>query len=569
MNLQRLRWITFVVPTLLATLLLTALHALVPGLSDSWWGLVVETVSFALGAYFFSTWVYRLLLQSERRIYRKTAQLQALGEATLSITGELSLEAVLQKVADRGRELLAARYCALQTFGPADLGGSFLTSGMAPEVAERIGLPPRGLGVLGVVRHTGRSLRVRDVTRHPAYIGYPPHHPPMHSFLGVPIRSKGNVLGLLYLTEKLDAAEFSPEDEEVATQLATQAAVAVENARLFEQVRRTGKYLERLIQDSRDAIVTLTLDGRVHMWNSGAEALYGLTADEARGCILPMVDADEQESTFALLQCVALGEAKTNLEVDHCRRDGTRVPVLVTLSLVAAAFGEAPGVLMIAKDLTPTRRLEAQRRRLALLEDRERIGMDLHDGAIQALYAIGLSLEALKRMLPRDGDAVQRLVGNVAQLNTVIQDLRAYILDQRPRGLIARTLDEGLQELANRLRAGSVTAEVKLAAADAEDLPSEVVAQLLTIAGEAVSNVLRHAGAQRARLEFTRRGDRLRLLIADDGQGFPEAQGISEGKLGLRNMQARSQLLGGECTIASVPGRGTEVLVEVPLEGMW
>ena len=114
-----------------------------------------------------------------------------------------------------------------------------------------------------------------------------------------------------------------------------------------------------------------------------------------------------------------------------------------------------------------------------------------------------------------------------------------------------------------------MTAEGKLAAADAEDLPPEVVAQLLTIAAEAVSNVLRHAGAQRARLEFTRRGDRLRLLIADDGQGFPEAQGVSEGKLGLRNMQARSQLLGGECTIASVPGRGTEVLVEVPLEGMW
>lgn len=330
------------------------------------------------------------------------------------------------------------------------------------------------------------------------------------------------------------------------------------------RIRRTAEYLQRLIEGSQDAIVTMDREGRIRLWNAGAEALYGFAREEAEGQVLPMVPAADRQRTLAALRTVRGGSAVFNQEDVHQRKDGRPVPVLITLSPVPGAPGEEPETLMIAKDLTAQKRVETQRRRLALLEERHRIGMDIHDGAIQALYAVGLHLEALKRTLPRDAEpCVQRLSSAQGQLNGVIQDLRNYILDSQ--GIQVRSLREGLLELADRLRAeGGITVAVDVPP-DADGLPREVASQLLHIAGEAASNVLRHARAKRVDLRLRLEGGTAVLSVADDGCGFDPSQDPAEGKLGLRNMRSRARLLGGTFRVSSAPGCGTEVQVEVQI----
>lgn len=330
------------------------------------------------------------------------------------------------------------------------------------------------------------------------------------------------------------------------------------------RIRRTGEYLQRLIEGSQDAIVAMDKAGRVVLWNAGAETLYGFTKDEAERHVLPMVPRPERKRALETLRALHQGHAVINQEDTHQRKDGWRVPVLITLSLVPGASGHGQDTLMIAKDLTEQKRAEAQRRRLALLEERQRIGMDIHDGAIQALYAVGLSLEALKRTLPPDATASQGKVSlAVTQLNGVIHDLRNYILDSRP-DIPARPLREGLLELAERLRAeGGMTVTVDVPA-QADVLEGEVAEQLLHIAGEAASNVLRHAGATRVEISLQVDGNLAVLSVADDGRGFDPEQAIADGKLGLRNMKSRTLLLGGAFHVDSAPGRGTAIQVEVP-----
>lgn len=334
------------------------------------------------------------------------------------------------------------------------------------------------------------------------------------------------------------------------------------------RTRRTGEYLQRLIEGSQDAIVALDREGRVRLWNAGAEKLYGFTRDEAEGQVLPMLPAAERAQALEALRALRKGRGAINREDAHQRKDGRRVPVLVTLSPVPGAPGEGPDTLLIAKDLTAHKRVEAQRRRLAILEERQRIGMDLHDGAIQALYAVGLSLEALRRTLPPEAEACrERVSAAQAQLNGVIQDLRNYILDAHLPGLQAPFLRQGLLDLAERLRAeGGIAVAVDVPAPeDEEELPAEVSLHLLHIAREAVSNVLRHAQARRVDLRLSLRDGSAVLSVADDGRGFDPADDPEEGKLGLRNMRSRARLLGGTFLVSSGPGRGTEVRVEVPL----
>ncbi|GBD10647.1 Hypoxia sensor histidine kinase response regulator DosT [bacterium HR23] len=271
MTLRHLRWIGFGLPAVF----LVALEALRYFLLAQWWPPYLEHIVSAgivvAGAFLFSYTIFRVIERMERRILeqksqleelhrqaqQRSAQLAALPQAGIHMTSELSIEAVLQKVVDLAREVAGARYGALAVRDDEGNIEHFITSGLSEEERRRIGSPPTGRGILGIPLETGKPLRLRDLTQHPRSAGFPPHHPVMHSFLGVPIVYKGRALGQLYLTEKEGAPEFTPADEEVMVLFANQAAVAIENARLYERVKTLAvlEDRERIARDLHDSII--------------------------------------------------------------------------------------------------------------------------------------------------------------------------------------------------------------------------------------------------------------------------------------------------------------------------
>ena len=376
------------------------------------------------------------------------AQIGGLYEAISAVTSELSLDAVLQKVADLSRGLVGASYSALGVLGPDGKLVQFITSGISKEARERIGNIPEGKGVLGVVLREGRTLRLPDLSRHAESVGFPPHHPAMKSFLGVPIVFKGRVLGDLYLANKKGAVEFSQDDETLVTLFAArlQAAVAIENALLFEQ-----------------------------------------------------------------------------------QRD--------------------------------------QSQRLAVSEERERIGRDLHDGVIQSIYAVGLTLEDIADQAAAEPAEVRpRIEGTVNDLNQVIRDIRSYIMDLRPRELQGRRLEDALESLVGYLedRSGAhVDLEVGI---DLAALSEQYVVNLWHILQEAFSNIEKYSRATRVSVSLRTVGGVMVLGISDNGVGFNLEEAEMGRGYGLSNIKDRAERLGGILRVVTAPGEGSQLDIRFPAD---
>jgi signal transduction histidine kinase len=338
--------------------------------------------------------------------------------------------------------LTGARYGALGVLG-ADGGiADFISTGVTDEQRAAIGDPPRGRGILGLLITEARPLRLRNIADHPSAVGFPPHHPPMHSFLGAPLSARGSVFGNIYLTDKQGADEFHGGDEETLVVLATQAGVAIENVRLLEETR------------------------------SAQERL----------------------------------------------------------------------------------------RELSVLEDRERIARELHDGVIQSLFAAGMSLQGAVTMT-EDGNIARRIEGVVGDLDRAIGDLRNYIFGLRPGLLADRQLDRALRDLAEDFqeRTGIVTVvevQPETAAAISAD-----AGEVLQMVREALSNVGRHSRAATCRLTLRQVGAVATLEVDDDGTGFDPSS--REGS-GLPNLRARAGRMGATLAIES-SGEGTTVRLEIPL----
>lgn len=369
-------------------------------------------------------------------------------EAGMTLSAELSLAAVLQRIVEIAADICGARYGAL---GVLSADGTrideFITTGMSGDEVAKMDHPPVGEGILGVLITDRVSLRLTDIQEDARASGFPAHHPPMHSFLGMPVMAKGSVFGNVYLAEKTDAGGFTAEDEEALRVLAIQAGVAVENARLYEE---------------------------------------------------------------------AVG-ARRDLE------------------------------------------------RLAVMEDRERIARELHDGAIQSLFAVGMGLQGMAQEAT-DETARARVQQAVDEIDRVIRDLRNYIFGLRPGILADRQLDEAIHALAQDLqdRSGVVTIV---------DVDPDVAASLSSFAGEivqlireALSNVGRHADAATCRVTVHRRHDDEALaevIIDDDGNGGATAEnGAGQG---LPNMRDRAARIGGDVQVVSIPGEGTTITVALPL----
>jgi two-component system, NarL family, sensor histidine kinase DevS len=373
---------------------------------------------------------------------RRGRQLQALNEAGLSLAAELDSASVLQKIVDLARVVAGSRYAALGIFSENGEVVQFLTSGISAEERARIGALPRGRGLLGALQDEQRVLRIRDIHEHPASVGFPPEHPPMKSFLGVPIMWRGRSVGNLYLTEKIGAEEFSLEDEEAILTLAAQAAIAIENARLYEQVGR-----------------------------------------------------------------------------------------------------------------------------ISVLEERQRIGMDLHDGAMQSLYGVGLLLEDAADRIPGEGQESRRSVERAVQLlNGTIAEMRRYVMGLRPIRGAERPLSESLPTLASQIgEQARLEVRVDVDPEAERVLDPEQREAMFYVAADALTNVARHARAARATIRFLRADGSAVLEIQDDGIGFDVGARVPG--LGLRNMRERAFVAGGRVEILSRPGRGTRVRLELPLEG--
>ncbi|HEX5880853.1 MAG TPA: GAF domain-containing sensor histidine kinase [Actinomycetota bacterium] len=524
--------------------------------------------------------------------------------AGLALAAELSLPAALQRIVELAAELAGAGYGALGVLGPEGTISEFLTTGVTAEQRAAIGHLPVGRGILGVLIDDARPLRLHDIADDPRSVGFPANHPPMRSFLGVPVMARGRVYGNLYLTEKQGGQDFDADDERVLVLLAAQAGVAIENAQLYEEARDraqrlealraittailagvdTGALLALVVGHARELagadLATLALpagEGQLRV-----EAADGLLAEELQGTVFP-VEGSVTGEVLGTGKAVVLADAAADARVvQPLVRAGVGPAVFIPL----AVRGRSLGTLTVAnaKGGPPLReadvqlvetfaeqaavaleygRLQGQLQRLALLEDRERIAKELHDGAIQALFAVGIGLQGAAGLAGDDEELRARLQDAVEELDRVIRDLRNYIFGLRPGILADRHLDQALQRLVEEF--GQRTGVVAIAAVDPEaaaELASQA-ADIVQLAREALSNVSRHAQATSCRVSLYRLQDATVLEIDDDGRGFDPARASGTGQ-GLPNLHERAKRLGGRTQIHSTPGQGTKVQVTIP-----
>jgi signal transduction histidine kinase len=532
-------------------------------------------------------------------------------DAGIAVTSELTLDGVLQRIVETAAELTSARYAALGVIDRSGLAlERFLTTGVDPETHERIGDLPRGRGILGVLIEDAHPLRLHDLSTDPRSVGFPPHHPLMRTFLGVPVLLRGVAYGNLYLTEKADGTDFTAEDEEVVTLLAAQAAVAIENARLYESATRWLAQLESLTEVGnalagetelvplleliasrlRDLIgaelvlITLpTVGGELRIEaavGAAAEGLAGsfLTRSGSKsGRVLERRRSERVDST--------LDDPEVDQEISRRigMRSGLFVPMIVgdrPIGVIAAHNKRRPDPRFtdedlriaetfaaraaVAVDLADRVARDALRRVVEGQElERRRLARELHDETGQALTSILLGLKRVEDAKTREDarDAAAQLRGEIVM---TLQSVRRLAVELRPKALDDFGLVPALERLAEAFGGDSGIAIDVEANLDEPRLPPEVETALYRIAQEALTNVAKHAEAEHVSVVVTRRDGLVTVLVEDDGRGFG-ATGDDSAGLGLVGMKERVGLLGGRLAIESTEGSGTTIVAEVPL----
>jgi signal transduction histidine kinase len=540
------------------------------------------------------------------------AQLWRVIEAARGIHRAKSLDVLLRDVVERAAGLVGARYGAL---GVIDPGGTsleqFVTVGIDDDTRARIGELPRGEGILGVVIHDAVTLRLHDMSEDPRSAGFPPGHPPMKSFLGVPIVLRGHAYGNLYLTEK-DHGDFTEEDERVVELLASQAAVAIENARLYDTSRRWARQLDSLnevasalvgeldlerllaviadrlreLLDARVVIIDLRLpDGSLRV-----EGASGEGADRLVGMISP--EGSKSRHVMRRMRSERVDSALDDPEI-HPEGEAQLLDVRSGLWVPLAVRGEPIGVLTAAdkrgrdprfsdEDLRlaeafaaraagaveVTRRVSRETVRVMLQAqeaERSRLSRDLHDQTGQALAALLLGLNAARRT-----ETLERAHAALADLDGLVRDaladLRSIAVRLRPAALDAHGLAAALERLAGTV-SDHQTTEIVITTtlSDEHRLPAEIETAVYRIVQEAVSNARRHAHATRIDITVVTRPDAVVATVEDNGDGF-DPNDAAPGRLGLTGIRERVSLFNGRVRIEATPGRGTAITAELPLE---
>jgi two-component system, NarL family, sensor histidine kinase DevS len=538
---------------------------------------------------------------------QRTERLRALVETGISLSSELTLESLLRKLIETAVELTGARYGAMGVIDRSGTGlDQFITVGIDPERIKEIGDLPRGRGILGVLIRDRVALRLRNLADDPRSVGFPPAHPPMSSFLGVPVMLRGSAFGNLYLTEKAGAEQFNDEDEEIVRLLAAQAAVAIENARLYESTRQWSRQLESLNEVS-EALATEVdlpklfhlaatrlrelLDARVVMIQLPTpdglaltvEAAVGEQADQLRGVRLER-ERSKSGRTLMRRRSERIDSLIDDPEVDQsaprlvAATSALYVPLIVRDRAagvivvydkrgldprfsdgdmrIAQAFANRASV---ALDLSERVGREAVRALLNGQEiERTRLARELHDETGQALASILLGLKGLEQKVGEEPIAqIRELVASA------LDDVRRLTTELRPPALDDFGLEPALERL-TQLVAGRSGLNVQLNVAVPERaLSKDQETAIYRIVQEALTNAVKHAGARSISIVVTIAGGAIRAVIEDDGGGF-DVERVREGALGLVGMRERVTLLGGRFEVESAPGSGTTLLIDLP-----
>ena len=526
--------------------------------------------------------------------------------SVLLVGSELDLAQVLQRIVEAAVSLVDAKYGALGVIGEGDRLSRFITVGVTEEEIARIGPYPRGRGILGELIRNPKPLRLDDLTSHPASFGFPPQHPPMRTFLGVPVRVRDHVFGNLYLTEKRGGVPFDAEDEQLLAVLAAAAGVAIENARLYDDSRRRERWLRgsaeltrRLLSgvDASDVLAPFAEEAMdmadadvvaIPVPVPGADSLLievaiGQGADVYRGALIPIdgslsgqvlrtgepasladVHADESVTgaldatgQFGPFLVVPLGTAGRVRGVLMAGRAAGRLPFdAATVRVLADFAAQAAVALELAE-----RRIEGEQ--LRVLEDRDRIARDLHDMAIQRLFATGMSLQGITRFI--DNQEVADRVGRaVDDIDETIKVIRSTIFALEAKAAVDRVSlrTQLLAEVETAAATLGFTPTLTFDGLIDAHVPDQIGEHAIAVLREALSNAAKHAGADRVEVSAVA-GDEFTLTVTDNGAG------ISPGgrRSGLRNLEQRAAALGGTLQVEDRSGGGTRLVWRVPLAG--
>jgi len=553
-----------------------------------------------------------LLTELLRRVHEVADTQERLGgllDAVVVLAGDLGLDSVLQRIVDVAGQLVGARYAALGVLGTgADRRlSAFVTYGLSDAQREQIGHLPRGHGILGVLIDRPAPLRLMRIKDHPQTFGFPADHPPMDTFLGTPIRIRGKVFGNLYLTEKKSSGGFTKQDEELVVALAAAAGVVIENARLYEVSAQRQQWLEaaaaitaallgpvervralQLVADrardtagaDRTAVLLRQPGDRLMV-----EVVSGLPEHDSIGTAIPI------EETLAG-EVVATGRPRVVEDLADRSQISARSAALpagwppdgALVMLPLPSPRGADGVLLVGWEPANAHRLrgidlhmpaafaeqaalalqvasmQADQARLAVFEDRDRIGRDLHDLVIQRLFAVGLALESAAR-LPDPGAVADRISTAVDEIDETIRDIRRTIFEISSAHRSGRQLRRQVSDVvADATASLGLEPSVRLTGPVDSIVNPQIWEHLLATLREALSNVSRHAGAHSVDIDL-RVEDDVVLAVRDDGCGFTPGGRES----GIRNIRHRAKTLGGSLVLRSEPGRGTELTWTVPL----
>ncbi len=549
---------------------------------------------------------------------------QGILDVARGVLSELDLDVVLDKVLQSAQELTEARYAALGVLNESRTElVRFLTRGMDETAHATIGSLPRGRGVLGALIEDPAPLRIADVSEHPRSYGFPHAHPPMHSFLGVPILVEGIPYGNLYLTEKAGEGEFTEADEQSVAVLAEFAGVAIDHARRYTGARDHRDELQRTV----DALEATTQIARAVGGETDPEVVLQLVAKRgralvsARALVIELERGEEMEvaagageippglvgSCLPMTDTVAAHAIRTKRiqrlqeELNRARFDEhglgqAGIDARAGIAVPLIFRGRSHGVLLAVDRLedgpdfsAEDERLlesfatsaatavataqsvaaERQRQRVAAAEgERHRWARELHDDTLQSLSALRFGLSAARRS-GREGGLDRAVAQAIEQIEESIANLRALITDLRPAALDELGIQAAIEALAERnARHGlEVDVSVELAHEQGDEpgrMSGELESALYRLTQEALTNAAKHGKASRAVVEIREHAGAVNLLVRDNGGGF-DPQAKSEG-FGLLGMNERVALLDGELRVTSSPDDGTTIRAQLPIQ---
>ncbi|MGB0972576.1 MAG: GAF domain-containing protein [Mycobacterium sp.] len=525
-------------------------------------------------------------------------RLDGLIEAMLAVTSGLELDVTLRTIVHTAIDLVDAKFGALGVLGHDDDLVEFVYEGIDEATRDQIGKLPEGRGVLGVLLADPKPIRLENISSHPTSVGFPPNHPPMRTFLGVPLRVRDEVFGNLYLTEKVSGQPFSEDDEVLLQALAAAAGIAIDNARLYEQARARQSWIaatrdistELLSGTDPAGVFRLVADDALKLSGAvGALVAVPIDPDLPTDDVSELVVAASAGELVAAAQSsipvqgTAIGDAYaqrmpwrfngTDVGIGDSGRPALVLPlratdtvagVLVALRPEGAqpfSVGELDLMAAFADQAALAWQLASTQHRiseLGILTDRERIARDLHDHVIQRLFAVGLSLQGTIARA-RSGEVQQRLSDSVDDLQAVIQDIRTTIFDLNDGSSGITRLRQRVDEAVGAFPGSGMRTSVQYIG------PLSVVDATLAdhaeaVVREAVSNAVRHANSTALTVTISVDDD-LTIEVKDNGRGMPADITGS----GLTNLRRRAEDVGGSFSVLAAPDGGTHLIWRAPL----